>query len=101
MRRTLCVVLLYFMRIASFASAKEAVILLHGLARTDRSMATMASALEAEGFAVLNVDYPSREATVETLATRVIEAALADPKLKDATRIHVVTHSLGGILIRQ
>ncbi len=89
------------MIIASVASAKEAVILLHGLARTDKSMAKMAAALEAEGFTVLNVDYPSREATVEALANKVIPAALADPKLKDAERLHFVTHSLGGILVRQ
>ena len=90
-----------FMLIASVASAKEAVILLHGLARTDKSMTRMAEAIEQEGFTVLNVDYPSREATVEALAAKVIDAALADPKLRDATRIHFVTHSLGGILVRQ
>ena len=89
------------MTIASAVSAKEAVILLHGLARTDKSMAKMAEALEQEGFIVLNVDYPSREATIETLAAKVIDAALADPKLKDATRINFVTHSMGGILVRQ
>ena len=89
------------MILVSTASAKEAVILLHGLARTDRSMANMAAALEADGFTVLNVDYPSREAKIETLAAQVIAAALADPKLKDASRIHFVTHSMGGILVRQ
>ena len=89
------------MILVSTASAKEAVILLHGLARTDRSMAKMAAALEADGFTVLNVDYPSREAKIETLAAQVIAAALADPKLKDASRIHFVTHSMGGILVRQ
>jgi triacylglycerol lipase len=88
------------MTLASTTSAKEAVILLHGMVRTDKSMAKMAAALEKEGFIVLNVDYPSRETTVEPLATKVIPAALADPKLKDATRIHFVAHSLGGILIR-
>ena len=96
--RVLTYVLL--MTLASSASAKEAVILLHGMVRTDKSMAKMAAALEKDGFIVLNVDYPSRSATVEPLATKVIGAALADPKLKDATRIHFVAHSLGGILIR-
>ncbi len=96
LRAILCV-----MTLATAMSAKEAVVLLHGLARTDKSMVKMATALEAEGFIVLNVDYPSREATVEALATRVIDAALANPKLQDAERIHFVTHSLGGILVRQ
>src|SRR5262245_30977643 len=87
--------------IATASPAKEAVILLHGMVRTDKSMARMAAALEKEGFVVLNVDYPSRTDTVEPLAAKVISAALSDPKLKDATRIHFVTHSLGGILVRQ
>jgi hypothetical protein len=86
---------------AAAAVASEGVILLHGLCRTDRSMAPMASALESAGFVVVNVDYPSRTATVETLAETVITNALADPKLATVTRVHFVTHSLGGILVRQ
>jgi triacylglycerol lipase len=81
--------------------SNEAVVLLHGLARTDKSMTKMAAALEAEGFTVLNIDYPSREATVEALATTVIDAALANPKLEGTERIHFLTHSMGGILVRQ
>jgi pimeloyl-ACP methyl ester carboxylesterase len=82
------------------ALGKEAVILLHGLARTDKSMAKMAAALEADGFTTLNVDYPSRAATIEDLAAKTIDAALADPKVAEASRIHFVTHSMGGILVR-
>lgn len=81
--------------------ASEAVILLHGLARSDASMAQMAEALEAEGFVVLNVDYPSREADIPTLAMTAIGQALTDPRMMEAERIHFVTHSMGGILVRQ
>lgn len=91
----------FFMTLAGTASAYEAVILLHGMVRTDKSMAKMAAALEREGFVVVNVDYPSRTDTVAPLAAKVIPAALADPRLAGATRIHFVTHSLGGILVRQ
>jgi len=87
--------------IAAASTASEGVILLHGLCRTARSMAKMASALESAGYVVLNVHYPSRRATVETLAETVITEALADPKLATVTNIHFVTHSLGGILVRQ
>lgn len=91
---------LCLMTLAGSAMGKEAVILLHGLARTDKSMTKMAAALEAGGFNFLNVDYPSREATVGNLATKIIDAALADPKINQAERIHFVTHSMGGILVR-
>jgi triacylglycerol lipase len=83
------------------ALASEGVILLHGLCRTDQSMVKMAARLEQEGFVVVNVDYPSRTAAIETLASEVIGAALRDPKLAQTDKIHFVTHSMGGILVRQ
>jgi pimeloyl-ACP methyl ester carboxylesterase len=79
--------------------AQETVVLLHGLARTAASMQPMADALESEDYQVLNLDYDSRHHSIETLADdvrrRIIEAT------QDATKIHFVTHSMGGILVRQ
>lgn len=83
------------------AVASEAVILLHGLIRSDRSMRRMASSLESEGYKVLNVDYESREAAIEELSETVIPEALSHADIADASNIHFVTHSLGGILVRQ
>lgn len=83
------------------APGKEAVVLLHGLARSNRSMTRMASALTAEGYDVINVDYASTKAPIGTLATEAIGPALAEPKVRQATRVHFVTHSMGGILVRQ
>ncbi len=82
------------------AAAQDGVILLHGLCRSDASMAAMAKALAAAGYAVVNVDYPSRSATIADLAQAAIPAALRDPSLAGARQIHFVTHSLGGILVR-
>jgi len=75
------------------------VILLHGLARTEDSMEVLASALEQEGYCVTNVGYDSREGDIESLAVSAIGPALK--ACADAERIHFVTHSLGGILVRQ
>ena len=41
--------------------APECVVLLHGLARTAASMARLEEALTDAGFAVANIDYPSRK----------------------------------------
>lgn len=87
--------------IAGSASGKEAVVLLHGLARSDSSMTKLASALAAEGYDVINVDYASTKAPIDTLAAEAIGATLAGPKARQATRVHFVTHSMGGILVRQ
>ena len=85
--------------LTAVAQAADSVILLHGLARTENSMDTMQEALEAEGFCVANLGYDSRDGDIETLAVEAIEPALAI--CPDAETVHFVTHSLGGILVRQ
>jgi triacylglycerol lipase len=78
------------------AGVSDAVVLLHGLARTDASLAPMALALKAAGFRVLNWSYPSTTAPPEELAEEVGQAV---PKVQPG-RVHFVTHSMGGILLR-
>lgn len=82
------------------SSAKEGVILLHGLCRTHASMSKMETALSTAGFIVHNVGYPSRTATIATLSEGAIGYAWASEKLTGCSKIHFVTHSLGGILVR-
>lgn len=77
----------------------ECVILLHGLARTDGSMAKIASALAREGYVTINQRYPSTRHDIETLAEDAIGAALA--LCPTGSRVNFVTHSMGGILVRQ
>jgi len=82
------------------ASAKEGVVLLHGLCRSKTSMSKMEAALAKDGFIVDNVSYPSRSEKIGPLSEAVVGNAMASPRLADCTRIHFVTHSLGGILVR-
>ncbi len=77
---------------------RETVVLLHGLNRSHRAMTRLAGALSDEGYAVINCDYPSRSADIGTLASNVF--ARLDPHLAAAPKVHFVTHSLGGILLR-
>ena len=76
----------------------ECIILLHGLARSSRSMNKMAKALENTGYLTINVNYPSTKYPIEKLAEEVITKALAACPIE--AKIHFVTHSLGGILVR-
>ncbi|RJQ66306.1 MAG: alpha/beta fold hydrolase [Desulfobacteraceae bacterium] len=76
------------------------VVLLHGLARTHRSMHKMAAALQQAGYRTFNMDYPSREFTIEHLAMQVIPEALRQCRSTSCNTIHFVTHSMGGILVR-
>lgn len=83
-------------------AANECVVLLHGLARSAASMEDMQEALEEDGFLTANVDYPSRYHAIEDLAPLAVNSGLADCREQgDVHTIHFVTHSLGGILVRQ
>lgn len=74
----------------------ERVILVHGLARSSRSLAALGLALRAAGYAVGHASYPSTRAAPDVLVAEVA-AAFAEPF---AGTTHVVTHSMGGILVR-
>jgi pimeloyl-ACP methyl ester carboxylesterase len=80
--------------------AKDTVVLLHGLARTGRSMRKIAQALEDEGFVPVNVDYPSRKHSIEDLADKFLHEVMASLPTRPGGRVHFVSHSLGGIIVR-
>ncbi|MCP5090984.1 MAG: alpha/beta hydrolase [Gammaproteobacteria bacterium] len=87
---------------SSLASAADCVVLLHGLVRSATSMNKMQRALTAEGYVTANVDYPSRDYSIEELAPMAIGDGLEACRSNgDVEHIHFVTHSLGGILLRQ
>ena len=77
----------------------QCVILLHGLARTAHAMKKMANALENTGYTVVNQGYPSTKKDIQTLARETLPKALG--KCPPTGTIHFVTHSMGGILLRQ
>jgi pimeloyl-ACP methyl ester carboxylesterase len=81
----------------------DRVALLHGLGRTRRSMRRLERFLQTAGFETHNVGYPSLSAPVPDLARLVgerIAAAWPGAGASDPPRLHLVGHSLGGILIR-
>jgi len=87
---------------SNLASAADCVVLLHGLARTAISMNKMQRALTEEGYVTANVGYPSRHHTIEELAPMAIAEGLEACRSNgNVERVHFVTHSLGGILLRQ
>lgn len=75
------------------------VILLHGLVRSPDSMDVLERSLSQAGFFTVNQGYPSRDYPIEVLADMAIKPALREcPK---GMEVNFVTHSLGGILVRQ
>lgn len=73
------------------------VVLLHGLWRSCRAMEPMARALNREGFSTLNLPYPSTRLPIPELVKHIRQEI---DKIADDRPVHLVTHSLGGILAR-
>ncbi|MCQ3829587.1 alpha/beta fold hydrolase [Microbulbifer elongatus] len=99
------------------AHTGDCVILLHGLAQSKNAMRKLDTAISAAGFTTVNVNYPSTDHPIEALAGPAIAPALdrcavltGSAQHRDtavasgsvpAPRVHFVTHSMGGILVRQ
>jgi pimeloyl-ACP methyl ester carboxylesterase len=77
----------------------ECVVLLHGLGRSAASMSWLEQRLATAGFQVANLDYPSEAYPIETLAEN-LAGPIGQACGGTADKLHLVGHSLGGILIR-
>jgi pimeloyl-ACP methyl ester carboxylesterase len=80
-------------------TAAPGVVLLHGIARTSRSLRKLERALQGAGFATLNLDYASRKKPIEALAAD-IHPQIARFEKSCGGPIHFVAHSMGGLLAR-
>jgi len=83
------------------AAQQECVIVLHGLGRTAFSMSLIEDALVSENYLVWNEGYPSTSGDIEKLSETAITGGLDFCDQEKTATVHFVTHSLGGILVRQ
>lgn len=79
--------------------AGDYVVVLHGLGRTSRSMSKLARSMQAAGYQVVNVAYPSTRGDMPELVN-LLDNTVRDLCTNDAKRVNFVTHSLGGIVVR-
>lgn len=75
----------------------DCVVLLHGLARSETSFVVMEQVLESRGFQVVRPGYASTKHPIADLATATLPKAIT---ACGPQRVHFVTHSMGGILLR-
>ena len=80
------------------APRAERVVLLHGLGRSARAMRRLAARFEEAGFATTSIDYESTSQPLDDIVEEV-DVALG-LCCADVSRLHFVTHSLGGIVLR-
>jgi len=92
---------------ASIVGAKEVkgdetVFLVHGLGRTQNSMMIMKHHLKQEGYRVVSFGYDSRHMSVDDSVQNLVVAVSNElHRASPPTKLHFVTHSLGGILTRK
>lgn len=78
---------------------QETVVLLHGLSRTTRSMRRLETALQRSGYRVINLAYPAGRKPIEEMPDH-LENQLRECGRGTGARVHFVTHSFGGIVLR-
>ncbi len=76
----------------------ETIVMLHGLARGPRSMTILADRLEASGYRVIMLGYPSTQAEPAALVSHVRDEIAQC--CVEAAPLHFVTYSLGSLLLR-
>jgi len=85
---------------ADVVPGREVVVLVHGLARSSRSMRPMEKVLAAAGYTVYSVKYPSTRKTVQELADEYLAPLIVQCQAAKPVKIHFVAHSLGNIVLR-
>jgi len=83
-----------------YSDAKgECVVLVHGLARSPRSLKKAERFLRQRGYHVLNFGYPSTKYPIEILSEQYLKPFIETycPKQQP---VHFLTHSMGGIVVR-
>jgi triacylglycerol lipase len=87
--------------IALPGTGTDYVVLLHGLGRTPISMKRLEWSLKKENYRVINASYPSTRVSIQEAADRWLGEILRERTPDKNVKIHFVTHSLGGIVLRQ
>ena len=77
-------------------SVNDHIVLVHGLWRTPMSWVFPQRRLRAAGYQAVSINYPSYARPIEDLAHFVARRLPANP----TGRIHFLTHSLGGLVVR-
>lgn len=63
-------------------------------------MKKLEKSLSLQGYNVINLNYPSTKHPIEFLSEEILSEAIEQCQKRFPPRIHFVTHSLGGIIVR-
>ncbi len=78
----------------------ECVILLHGFGDIKLSMSFLESECRKRGYTTFNIGYSTVGETIGSLSEKLLRDLIEDCKNKGFSKIHFVTHSMGGLIVR-
>ncbi|MEM9368365.1 MAG: alpha/beta fold hydrolase [Planctomycetota bacterium] len=81
-------------------SPSQMVVTVHGMLASRRSMGAISRAMQRQGFTTLDWHYPSLRGSIEAHAERLAEQIESLASVSGLSRLHFVTHSMGGIIAR-
>ncbi len=80
---------------------KDVIIFIHGLGRTKNSMSKAQKYFSDLGYLTENINYPSRRLEVAEITENFLAPIIQKYKnLDSVNKIHIVSHSMGGIITR-
>ncbi len=74
------------------------VVILHGIARSNKHIQKLAIYLQKDGFDVINLNYPSTTYKIEDL-TEIINKEISE-RVTEEKPIHFIGYSMGGLMVR-
>ncbi len=80
---------------------KQCVVLVHGLWRSAWAMRSIEKDLNAYAYQTVNISYPSTSMSIPDIAEHYLPPAIESCQQAGAEQIHFVSHSMGGIVVRQ
>lgn len=81
-------------------NGNDYVIMLHGLWNSSSRMEDFEEYFLKKNYQVFNLDYPSTEFQIEKLDTKYLKPIIESVPLHTGQKIHFITHSMGGLLLR-
>jgi len=76
------------------------VVLMHGIGGFYYSMMPLAEELHRQGYSVININYPSTLHDIPAIADIYLDSVITTCYTDRSRKIHFVTHSMGGIVLR-
>ena len=80
---------------------QDVVILLHGIGLSKWSLSLLSRSLKRAGYDTINITYPSTKLSLHHLADWLHEKYLTPALWEKYSKVHFVTHSMGGLLARR